>query len=210
MKNDNPASLHNLDFNNCYDMKSLSGLDPYDIDNCKSGFITGFFEYFIDVALDEFKRASISKIEIQNIINEMAKFRNLGDFLLVDHSKQTCQIAAFLLIILDRLIILAKNDTDGWHGMSYLHAIYECIGIIEPSSHSRSILRRNTRKAAAVRHKENRELRTEAIAFYATNSNNYTTRIAAARAITHIVPVTERTADTWIKEYLEEQSASTL
>lgn len=69
----------------------------------------------------------------------------------------------------------------------------------------------NTKKAsdaAAKRHEEHRQMKIEALSYYDNNKCKFKSRAAAAKALMKILPVEFRTADGWLKEHVEQQSAS--
>jgi hypothetical protein len=60
----------------------------------------------------------------------------------------------------------------------------------------------NTSKALNARHKENRELKKEAIEYFEKNQHQFNSRISIAREIAaSVVPVTDRTIEKWLAEH---------
>lgn len=72
----------------------------------------------------------------------------------------------------------------------------------------RTLLQRKAgaKAAAAARHSENRQMKQEALDYYIANKDQFRSRAAAAREITRIVPVTERSIYTWLTDYEKSKS----
>ncbi len=88
------------------------------------------------------------------------------------------------------------------HSLNMLEIAHQIIGILESGveieSALKKILSSNAKKAAEVRHTENRQLKEEGLAWYAANKHNYSNKDDAAQDMTKIVPVKFRTARDWL------------
>lgn len=179
---------------NTYDGKSLSGLDPCEIKNCKVARIDNFFEYFTTPC---YMVLGHDKKEAQKLIIQMAAFEDIGDFL-DDDIPQRKELAAYTLIVVDRLIRAAKNGSDGWKAMKYFYQLYEAMMYLDGDWSTVSF---NARKAARSRHAENRDMKNQIFEWYKENGNKFPSMNAAAETAIKIVPVKFRTARNWIGEF---------
>ncbi len=59
----------------------------------------------------------------------------------------------------------------------------------------------SAKKAASARHSEHRELKLEALDYYAKHSHKFRSRAAAASELAKLVPIKERTIYKWLTEY---------
>lgn len=184
--------------------KVLSGLDPDEIESCvKSGFDINFERWSYDAY--EVMRASLSDIEMIEVLNSMDEYTNVGDFI-CDEIAQRIEFAAYLLILLDRFAKMASESFDSWKAFALYHQIYECDHYVSPP---RFVLRGNAQKAASVRHTENREMKEEMFNWYCDYGKGLKNDAAAIR-ITELVPISLRTAQDWVSKFRKEiRSAGT-
>ena len=183
---------------NILERKTLSGLDPSEIEVCIKSHFDNYFEWWSYDAYDAM-REKYSHKEMIEIIWEMDRHQCVGDFL-ADEVKQKIEIAAYLLILLDRFAKNAEGNFDIWTAINYFHQIYECIRYVSSSDDS---LTRNAKKAAYVRHTENRAMKKEAFLWYEEHGVNLKND-AAAIEITKLVPIGLRTAQDWVTSFRKE------
>lgn len=104
-----------------------------------------------------------------------------------------------------KLALWAGDGAKDWP-YEILSDMRDCLEKARISEAVKNAMSKRAHKAAKHRHKETDEIKKSAITFYKENKSRFRSRIALARAFAKREPVTERTADNWIKEYL--QSAS--
>lgn len=183
-----------LDIKNTYERLTLSGLDPEKIRNCKNSTINAYFEYF------NYKAAVVLGIDdeaAQALIGKMASYSCVGDFLW-EEKEQKKELAAYTLVILDRLVRAADANDDGWSAMGFLFQLYELMSYLDPDT---SESRFNAKMAAYKRHSEHRAMKDDLFDWYCKHHQHYSSMNAAAEVAIKIVPVKFRTARDWISEF---------
>jgi hypothetical protein len=96
------------------------------------------------------------------------------------------------------------NDCPEWL-CDILDEMKNCVEAAHISKAVDKALSSKARNAAKARHAETYELKSYAINYYKENADrlNKSSRIKAAREIVRQIPVNERTADGWLKEFLQ-------
>lgn len=111
------------------------------------------------------------------------------------------------LMLLDEAVMILEGLAGQFYQLDELLEIYSCINsIITQVRILQSIetaIKVRASTAAKARNKENNELKTEALSYYDKHLHQFNSRIAAAREISKtVVPVTERTVDSWLKDHI--------
>ena len=169
----------------------------------------------LDIIDQDLVSAGILKIEgttIQEIKNSSLKYRCEAVVELVkgDNSKASVAdffgVSAFAIFGLEALkfvpVVSMSGSTIGM--MNVLADLAQArvhLERFDAANEDRSL---RAAKAAKRRHNENHELREQAQAFYESNRNRFKTFAQAAREITKQVPITERTAEKWIRQFRKE------
>jgi hypothetical protein len=171
--------------------KSISGFSIYELSDLP---IEAYRDTFLEVLDGDPRRAVV-------LLEQMQMLDSVGDFI-GGSANQQFELAAFGLILMDRLIQNKVDRKDGWESMFLYEQMMECQELIRlpsPETVRRDIIER----AARERHKENHAMKRQAIEYYEAHRLEYSSIDAAAAAIARkIVPVTFRTVQGWISEHL--------
>lgn len=185
-----------ISIKNICERKTLSGLDPIENDICINTGFDDYFEWWSYDAQEILEK--LGEKEFIKLLNEVNNYEAIGELLVFPAEDQTDEMAAFLLVLLDRFGKNAESEGDPWKCTHLFHKIYECAEYISPMG--KNLLRMNARKAAHARHAENRSMKKEAYHWFTENGCNLT-KDEAAIEITKQVPIKLRTAQDWVTQF---------
>lgn len=112
--------------------------------------------YHGNAALVFQKHGITTDFEINTLIDKMIRFDDAGEFLLTQTQTQLPEIAAFCLVLFDRIVCAEKNGYTFEEVFVMHEALQECNGYLLEGDDRKEF----ARKAAFARHKENRKAKT--------------------------------------------------
>lgn len=141
--------------------------------------------------------------EINALIRIMMSFKDVGEFLLTDYKSQLPEIAAFSLVLFDRIVGAEKYGFTFEEVFVMHEGLQECYGYLIEGEERQYL----ARKAANIRHAENRSMKESVLRWCDAHLNDFKSMDAAAEAIAgKLVPIKFRTAREWIGEWKKSQS----
>lgn len=150
------------------------------------------------------KHGITTDFEINTLIKKMICFDDAGEFLLTETKTQLPDIAAFCLVLFDRIVCAEKYGLTFEEVFVMHEALLECNGYLFEGDERKEF----AKKAAHARHKENREFKLKVFEWCDCNISRFTSMDDAAQDIAEtFVPYKFRTVREWIGEWKKNQSA---
>ena len=181
---------------------TMTGLDPYLVENCDSCFFNGFYEVFASPAFLWLNTRIKSQDEINLLLLEASKFSDIGELPCDDDN---IWLAAFNMVLVERFVTLAKSDANPWVTCSLFHALYECYINLESKPWN---VAHNARIAAKARHAGSpKQLAKNEIKSlwerYHYGHDKYKSAAAFFRAMIQKYPIieSEKTIDKWVRQW---------
>ena len=166
----------------------------------------GYFEMYRDMFLDRLHESGCTDAKsLESALNEVIEFENVGDFL-GDPDAQLDMLAAFGLVMLDRIARLNWGRSD-YSECFFLHeALFECFEYV----HENTKRTESARLRAGLAHKEHRAMKAEVFTWLDSNMTNHKSMDSAAEAIAgKVVPIKFRTARSWVTDWKKLRFAGT-
>jgi hypothetical protein len=131
-------------------------------------------------------QASLDKID-RGLNSKIADFENL----IPD---------AYLLILFDRLVA-SVTENNLWGVIAAMADLFTISAHDSYETNQKNSISSNSQKAGSASNEENKALKAEFLIWYRSNKSKYSTKAAAARDGTKIVPINVRVVERWIREY---------
>lgn len=177
--------------------KTISGLDP-DFDN--------YFEMYRDTFMEKLSDLGChDSPSLEAALRDVIEFENVGDFL-ADPPEQLKTLAAFGLVLLDRIALTGWGKFD-YQKCFFLHEqMFECFDYVQQTIATR----KRARDAAMRKHSDNHAKKEKVFQWLDANMQRFKSMDAAAETISDtVVPVVFRTARGWVSEWKKLRSTGT-